>query len=162
MIGRNHHKLLNWEKRRMIERNYQIQVLSDALYDIQKVIGAERLQKVSYTWGSGITFSGLTKEEFNNIKILLPRLGKLDKNSNEYGLNLKGRFGESEINGWMVHVTVDFKWGLPDSCVLEYKVGVEEADPDSYFVGIDGKVKHKTRKTVVNCDKPMLESVFSG
>lgn len=162
MIGRNHHKLLNWEKRRTMERNHQIQVLSDVLYDIQSVMGMERLKETTYTWGSGITFSNLTKEEFSNIKIILPRLGKLDKHSNQHGLNLKGRFGETEISGFMVYITVDFKWGLPDSCILEYEDVIQKADPESYFVDEDGIVQHKTVKAVVNCDKPILESVFSG
>ena len=91
MIGRNHHKMLSWEKRRIVERSYQIQAMSDVLYNIEEDIGYERLKKVSYTWGSGITFTNLNKEEFKVVKSLLPSMSKLDKVSNEYGLTLKGR-----------------------------------------------------------------------
>ena len=162
MIGRNHHKMLSWEKRRIVERSYQIQAMSDVLYNIEEDIGYERLKKVSYTWGSGITFTNLNKEEFKVVKSLLPSMSKLDKVSNEYGLTLKGRFAETTIKDWNIHLTVDFKWALPDTCVLEYKDVIKDVNPDHYFVAKDGKVMHKTKETIVNCDKPMLEAVFSA
>ena len=161
MVGRNHHKMLSWEKRRIVERTYQINVLSDALYKLQKVFGKERLYKIAYTWGSGITFTGVTRKELSTIKLLLPKMSKLTKSSNEYGLTMKGTFAEKEIKDYKVTLTVDFKWGLPDTCEIEYKDVIKDANPEHYFVE-NGVIKHKTKESVVNCDKPLMEAVFSA
>ena len=162
MIGRNHHKMLSWESNRIIERNYQIETLSDILYNIQEEIGLKRLQKVCYTWGSGVSFSNLTKDEFTTIKSFLPELSILTKTSNQYGLNLKGTFAKGRVKKQDVHIMVEFKWGLPEDCKIEYKEVVKDADPEFYFIDKSGKIKHKSTETIVNCKEPLLESVFSS
>ena len=161
-MARKLHKALRWEKQRIAERQHQLHVLSDILYDLQKSEGMDFIDKKTWHWGCGIKFTGLTKLEFKTVKSVLPKLSKLNKSTNSKNYSLFGRFGESppdESDGlWTL--SVEFIWDLPETCTVTYKDVIEQAG-DSYFVE-NGKIMSKTKKAVVDCGDPLMDSVFSG
>tara|TARA_R100000458_G_scaffold55570_1_gene59642 strand:- start:374 stop:877 length:504 start_codon:yes stop_codon:yes gene_type:complete len=158
-MARKIHKSLEYEKKEIAHAKYQMGVLSDVLYDLEMTISPEFVEQKVWTYGSGITFKDTDQEEYTLCKNILPRLSQLDKESSKHGIVLSGSFAESKVSGKQVAVRVSFKWDVPDSCELITKTTTEEVGSD-YYVNDDGVIMHKRTETIVNCTKPVLESVF--
>ena len=161
-MARRLHKALRWEKQRLAERQHQIHVLSDVLYDLQRSEGKDFIEKKTWHWGCGIKFTGLTKLEYKTVKSVLPNLSKLNKSTTTSNYSLSGRFGHTPPDkpDGTFSLSVEFTWDLPDTCKVTYKDVIEKAG-DSYFLE-NGKIMWKTKKAVVDCGDPLMESVFSG
>ena len=159
-MARKLHKSLDYEKRSIAHSKYQIRSISDILYKIQGKFGKEFVNTSVWTYGRGMTFRDTNEIQYAWIKNILPRLSKLNKESNQYGLSLFGHCCETEILNQRVRLQVKFTWDVPDTCEIktnttDVKVG------DNYFVGDDGNIYCKKTEKEVVCTKPILKSVFN-
>ena len=165
-MARNFHKSLDWEKEEIEVSKYYLSVLSDFRYFLDDQFGTERASDMSWTWMGGIVITAATKQEYLTIRKFLTEvhgLKKLDKSSTESGLQLKGRFGANTHlkRRSTTYLNIKFKWGLPDSCEVVYIQKERTINDINYFVDSDGQIRERYHETEINCDKPVLESVFA-
>ena len=169
-MARNLHRNLWYEKDNLNRRAYQVRVMSDVMYELDKVFSKGRQKNAFWTWNGGIRFTDLTKKEYRATRQILHDfgLGKMQKMTNQDGINLSGNFAETVIerrltSGAMhplkVWVNAEFMWGLPDSCEITYKETFRKADTDRFCVQ-DGEVREKLTETQIECNKPVMEAVF--
>ncbi len=161
------HKNLGYEKRSIAKKMYQIRILSDLLYELDKKFKKERLEQVIWTWEGGITFKNLNKEEFKKVKTVLKSwdLSQLEKTSNEDGIKLEGTIAEkylkSKHGDIKVRVYIDFNWSLPETCTITYKTSFKKLNKDKYQM-INGELHEEVITTEIDCKKPVLSSVFDA
>ena len=155
-MEREIHKALSYEKKEIEKAQIQLKYINKIIWDVESVYGTPFLDSV-WTYGSGITFRDLSKERYVAIKDMMPNLGSLEKESSQYGLSLAGRILVDAHNNVSVNIT--FKWDVPDTCEIKEVTTVEPVE-GKYFVGEDDKIYVKKIEKVVECTKPMLESVF--
>ena len=170
-MARNIHTNLWYEKDNLTRRMYQIRIMSDLMYDLDGIFSKSRQENVIQTWSGGIGFTDLTKDEYRHVRTLLRKLGhgKLQKMSNSDGITLSGNFAESEVDRrtssglrpLKVWCSVEFIWGLPDSCEVTYKETFRLADTERFFVK-DGEIHEKNIEAKVECSKPVMEAVFDA
>jgi len=158
-MARKIHKHLSYEKKEVAHAKYQLDRLSDICYEIEKVLGKTFLEDKVWTYGCGITFRDTDQDQYAILKGILPRLGRLDKESSEHGIRLQGRCCEDKIMGSKVSLTVSFKWDVPDTCEIITTIVKEKVSGD-YFVDDSGDIFHNKTEIQINCAEPVLESVF--
>ena len=170
-MARNLHRNLWYEKDNISRRMYQVRIMSDVMYELDKVFSKGRQKNAFWTWNGGIRFTDLTKKEYRAVRKTLHNfgLGKMQKMTNEDGINLSGNFADAEMErrltdtGTMhplkVWVNAEFTWGLPDSCEITYKETFRKADANRFFIQ-DGEVHEKLEEAQIECNKPVLEAVF--
>ena len=170
-MARNIHTNLWYEKDSLSRRMYQIRIMSDLMYALDGFLSKSRQESVLWTWSGGIRFNDLTKDEYRHVRTVLRKFGhgKLQKMSNSDGITLSGNFAESEVDRrtssgirpLKVWCSVEFIWGLPDSCEVTYVETFRKADTERFFVK-DGEIHEKIEEAKVECSKPVLEAVFDA
>jgi len=170
-MARNIHANLWYEKDALTKRMYQIRIMSDMMYDLDSIFSKSRQENVIQTWSGGIGFTDLTKDEYRHVRTVLRKYGhgKLQKMSNSDGITLSGNFAESEVERrtasglrpLKVWCTVEFVWGLPDSCEVTYEETFRIADAERFFIK-GGVIHEKNVEAKVECSKPVMEAVFDA
>lgn len=161
-MARKIHKNLSYEKKELAHAKYHLGILSGICYDIEKQFGKNFLDEQVWTYGMGITFKDTNQEQYKTIKSILPRLGKMDKESSKRGIVISGTCAEKQVAGQLTNLAVNFKWDVPDTCEIVTNVIKREASPEEYHIDDDGTIYHITHETKVNCTEPVLESVFAN
>jgi len=170
-MARHIHETLYYERRGVLEAQHQLNALNEIIWEIQKELGKVFIKEKVWTWGLGIQFRDTSSLEYGKVKELLNNfgpMGKMEKNSSQYGLELEGLLNTGTLKmdnkndkyETEMKTTVRFKWGIPDTCVIK-DVETIKAASDEYYTGTDGEIYRKITERVVECTQPFLESVFT-
>jgi hypothetical protein len=164
------HPSLEYEIRRVAEAQKQLDFTNAVVWACDNEYGPKFIDDNIWSYGAGMEFRELTREQFNFVKSAISRaigtkLNELKKESNESQLKLTNTTSIgtiSETDDTNVAVWISFKWGIPDTCEVvtstETKLVV---DNENYFVDdMDGKLYHTKTIKKVECSKPLLEAVF--
>jgi len=152
-MGRIYHKILSYEKHELQKQKDAMKSLNDYVWKIDKEFGKDWMEKHMWSWCLGITFKKLSKSEFDKVKSLATDLGKLVKQTSKSTIVLKGY-------AYAGSITIEFTWGLPDSCKVDYVIDYTRTLDDNEYILEDGKVTLKVIKAEVTCDEPVMQSVF--
>ena len=166
-MARNIHRTLDYEKKEVDVAMAQLRLVSDICYTLSE--NGVDLGGV-WTWGNGMSFNDLTKPEYEKIRGLLPNIGRFDKESDKWGLSLIGQIKGKDVvrrnyekTRYPVFVTIKFQWDVPDTCeVKTIEVTEPIGDKNKFHVGEDGQMYQTKLETRVECNKPVLESVFNS
>ena len=160
-MGRRIHTMLSYESRERKKYNLLVPYLSNLLYDLEDVLGKDRVAEVVWTYSIGITFRDLTEKEFKAVKKVM-KADTLKKEISRYGVKFvnpnysTGLF----VDNKEVTLSIEFKWDLPDTCELVYKDKWDEIEPSDVKIE-DGKFLHKSVEVEVNCgEKEMMKAIF--
>ena len=128
-MARKIHRGLDYEKGQLKQLKIRVPALSDMLYKLDEAFDKEWTDAHTWTYPSGINFNDLTKEEFSKAKKVLG-LPELTKEISETGVTFTGKVVISSELKWGREykdtLTIDFKWGLPDTCKIDYEEHLEE------------------------------------
>ena len=162
-MGRRIHKSLSYEQNRVVSVTHQLKWLSKILYLCDSMWGKTRRNEVCYTYGCGIEFSDLTKEEYADIRNKLNHKQSLKKEISSWGVtfsDIKYHTGYFDNEDKPINIAVSYKFGLPESCKVEIISTWEEMDKDKVKIK-DGKVLQQFTETKVSCGEPaMMKAVF--
>tara|TARA_Y100000401_G_scaffold64188_1_gene51034 strand:- start:4513 stop:5001 length:489 start_codon:yes stop_codon:yes gene_type:complete len=156
------HRLLTYEKGKAEELNLIISYLTDKLNTLDDLLGNDIVDKISWSWASGIVFNDCTEDQMQTIKDVFV-LNELTKDISEYSVTLSTQhiIGKTS-NDNSVKLNIEFKFGLPDSCEIQLKEEWNELDPADIQI-TDGKFMQKTIKKEVKCNEPaMMKAIFQG
>ena len=156
------HRLLSYEKNKAEELNLVISYMTDKLNILDGLLGKDVVDKISWSWSSGINFKDCTEEQMQTIKDVFD-IDKLGKDISEYSVTLSTRNKIGKIsNGDSVSVGIEFTFGLPETCEIELIEEWNELDPQDVRIE-DGKFKQKTVRKEVKCNEPaMMKAIFKS
>jgi hypothetical protein len=164
------HPSLEYETRRVAEAQKQLDFTNAVVWACDNEYGPKFVDDSIWSYGAGIEFKELTREQFNFVKSALSRLidGKLQelkKENNERQLKLTNNTSIGSIGPDNTNVTmwIAFKWGIPDTCEVVSETETKlVTNNQNYFVDdMDGKLYQTKTITKVKCSKPLLEAVFN-
>lgn len=169
------HPKLYFEERRVKESQMQLDWLNDLFNDCQELFGDEWIDDHLYTYGCGIEFRELDKQDYQNVKEMVSKrveggLGELQKESSTYAVKFSRQSVIGRIEAYdkyafeqkmkPVDMTVTFKWGVPDTC--EIVETAQQEDITDEIVESEGRVYRQTIRKELKCNKPLLEAVFDN
>ena len=172
------HPTLEYETRRVTEAEKQLNFTNEVVWACDNEYGPTFVEDSIWSYGAGIEFKDLTREQFEFAKSVLSRsiadgkLQEFQKDSNERQVKLSNNIqidtiSETDCNAVTMWVT--FKWGIPDTCKVVEETETKLVDTihsstssDGYYVDdMDGKLYRTKTIRKVECSKPILEAVFS-
>tara|TARA_R100000231_G_scaffold59312_1_gene48751 strand:- start:963 stop:1463 length:501 start_codon:yes stop_codon:yes gene_type:complete len=156
------HRLLSYEKSKAEELNIVLSYLTGKLNTLDNLLGNDVVDKISWSWQSGIVFRDCTEDQMQTIKDVF-NLNEFKKEITEYSVTLSTKhiIGQT-TNKDSVELNIEFKFGLPDSCEVELKEEWLELDPADITI-TNGKFMQKTIKKEVKCNEPaMMKAIFKS